>query len=85
MGKRRVLLTKRAVCEPLFFSGNAVPQAGLEICQFKHKQLFCTGAGSILIDDREKTIREWREAGGTGILHVSAEKTRTELKRLGVL
>ena len=54
------------------------------VCR-KHKQLFCTGAESILIDDREKTIREWREAGGTGILHVSAEKTRAELKRLGVL
>lgn len=27
---------------------------------------------SILIDDRKRNIREWREAGGTGILHVSA-------------
>lgn len=39
----------------------------------------------ILIDDREKTIREWREKGGTGILHVSAEETLAELKRLGLL
>ena len=51
----------------------------------KDKQRYCGGPESVLIDDREKTIREWRELGGTGILHLSAEETLAELKRLGVL
>ena len=54
------------------------------VCR-KDKQRYCGGPESVLIDDREKTIREWRELGGTGILHVSAEETLAELKRLGVL
>ena len=54
------------------------------VCR-KHKQNYCTGPDCILIDDREKTIREWRAAGGTGILHVSAEQTMKELKKLGLL
>ena len=54
------------------------------VCR-KHKQLYCSGPESILIDDREKTIREWRNLGGTGILHVSAEQTMKELVKLGVL
>ena len=53
------------------------------VCR-KHKQNYCTGPEDILIDDREKTIREWRNLGGTGILHVSAEETLEELKKLGV-
>lgn len=54
------------------------------VCR-KHKKQFCTGPESVLIDDREKTIREWRELGGTGILFVSAEETTKELKKLGLL
>ena len=54
------------------------------VCR-KHKQEFCTGPESILIDDREKTIREWRDLGGTAILHTSPEETIRELKQLGVL
>lgn len=51
----------------------------------KHKVNYCTGPESVLIDDREKTIREWEAAGGTGILHRSAEKTVQELKRRELL
>ena len=51
----------------------------------REKMLSCTGPETVLIDDREGTIREWREAGGTGILHVSAEKTLKEMKELGLL
>lgn len=51
----------------------------------KEKVLFCSGAGSVLIDDREKSIREWRNLGGTGILHVSAEQTLRELREMGLL
>ena len=54
------------------------------VCR-KHKQQFCTGPESVLIDDREKTIREWRELGGTGILFVTAEETMNELKKRGLL
>ena len=49
------------------------------------KLLYCTGPDCVLIDDREKSIRKWREKGGTGILHVCAEDTIAELKRLGIL
>lgn len=39
---------------------------------------------AILIDDREKSIEPWREKGGIGILHTSAEETIAELKKLGL-
>lgn len=51
----------------------------------EEKPRFCSGSESILIDDRESNIREWREMGGTGILHVSPEETLKELEKLGVL
>lgn len=54
------------------------------VCR-KHKIRFCTGPEAVLVDDREKTIREWRELGGTGILHVSAEQTMKELEEMGLL
>jgi len=39
---------------------------------------------SILIDDRMKSIKPWRDAGGIGILHTNAKDTIKELKKLGV-
>ena len=54
------------------------------VCR-KHKIQSCTGPEAVLIDDREKTIREWRDLDGTGILHVSPEKTLRELEELGLL
>jgi len=38
----------------------------------------------ILIDDRNKSINPWREAGGIGILHTSATDTIAQLKKLGL-
>lgn len=38
----------------------------------------------ILIDDREKAILPWREAGGIGILHTSATNTISQLQKLGL-
>jgi len=38
----------------------------------------------ILIDDREKSIIPWREAGGVGILHKNAKDTIAQLKELGL-
>ena len=38
----------------------------------------------ILIDDRNKSIKPWREAGGIGILHKSAADTIAQLQKLGL-
>ena len=38
--------------------------------------------GSVLIDDRQKNIDAWEEAGGIGIVHESANKTINALKEL---
>ena len=54
------------------------------VCR-KDKQNYCKGKEYILIDDREKNIREWQEKGGTGILFKSAEETLKELKQLEIL
>jgi 5'(3')-deoxyribonucleotidase len=39
------------------------------------------GKDSILIDDREKNIKKWEEAGGIGILHKDAKSTIDKLNR----
>lgn len=49
----------------------------------KDKFKFADGPQDILIDDTPKKINAWIEAGGTGILHTSAQETISELKRLG--
>lgn len=38
----------------------------------------------ILIDDMQKSIGPWEEAGGIGILHTSAKDTIKKLKKLGL-
>ena len=38
--------------------------------------------GSVLIDDRQKNIDAWIDAGGIGIVHVSARDTIEQLKLL---
>lgn len=42
------------------------------------KQYWCE-PGDILIDDMEMNIMQWRNAGGFGILHISAEDTINRL------
>ena len=54
------------------------------VCR-KDKIRFCTGPEAVLIDDRERTILEWRELGGTGILHVGAGETLEELEKMRLL
>ena len=39
---------------------------------------------SILIDDREKNCKDWEDAGGISILHVSTSNTINKLKELGL-
>jgi len=47
------------------------------------KQEFAS-SNSILIDDREKNIEQWKNAGGIGILHTDAASTIKQLKDLGL-
>ena len=39
---------------------------------------------SILIDDMQKNIDQWKAAGGIGILHTNAKDTIKKLKDLGL-
>jgi hypothetical protein len=48
----------------------------------EEKKNYVTGPGCILIDDLQKNIKEWNEAGGTGILYTGAEDV---LKRIADL
>ena len=57
----------------------------VNICYRAEKILKCTGPGTVLIDDLEKNILEWRAEDGTGIMHRTAEETIKELKKLGIL
>ena len=51
----------------------------------EEKKNFCKGKDWILIDDHPGNIASWREYGGTGILHVSAEDTIRQLQEMGIL
>ena len=51
-------------------------------CFSKDKQKYLKEK-DILIDDRESNIQRWIEAGGIGILHISAEQTIQKLKEYG--
>ncbi len=61
------------------------PKVKVNIVLRKEKIRRCTGPDAILIDDYAKNIREWQAAGGTAILHTSAENTLNQLKELGLL
>ena len=52
--------------------------------QFKRKFALNgrTGSPNILIDDNKDNIKQWRTAGGIGILHISAKDTTSKLKNL---
>lgn len=53
-------------------------------CQTKDKPKLCS-PGDILIDDRAVNRDAWIKAGGTYIIHTSAENTLTTLRALGVI
>lgn len=45
----------------------------------RNKPLFMHAAGDILIDDFEKNVSAWKDAGGVAILHRSFDDTRSRL------
>ena len=56
----------------------------INLVRRSEKKLFAKrGDPAILIDDYEKNIREFVNAGGTGIHHTNTPKTIAQLKRLG--
>ena len=50
----------------------------------EEKKNYVKGAGYILIDDLEKNIKEWDEAGGTGIHFISADEVLKKMAALDV-
>ena len=59
------------------------PGTKLILRSAERKQEFAT-PDSILIDDRTDNIERWRNAGGVGILHITADDTIKELQKLGL-
>ena len=59
-----------------------IPNPQVITCRSKDKPLHMSAPGDILIDDLEKNIARWNEAGGIGVLHTSAESTIEQLKVL---
>ena len=56
----------------------------INLVRRKEKKLFAKkGSPSILIDDYEKNVREFINAGGKAIHHTNTSKTISELKKLG--
>jgi hypothetical protein len=49
----------------------------------KQKYATTNGKPNILIDDYIKNIKEWENAGGIGIHHLSPTQTIAQLKRYG--
>jgi hypothetical protein len=50
--------------------------------KYKHAVNQQTGQPNILIDDMDKYLGPWAQAGGIGIKHISAENTIKELNRI---
>jgi len=50
----------------------------------KDKKKNYSDGNSILIDDREDNIKEWKSKSGIGILYKSATNTIKQLKRIGI-
>lgn len=60
------------------------PGVPMVTCLSRNKRNFCQ-PGDVLVDDLEKYRHLWEEAGGTFVLHTSAENSISQLKTLGVL
>jgi len=60
-----------------------LPGVHLILRSAEKKQEFAD-PNSILIDDRESNIEQWRQSGGIAILHTSATDTINQLKQLNL-
>jgi hypothetical protein len=60
-----------------------LPGVPLLLKSAEYKQFYASPR-SILIDDRADNIQRWKEAGGIGIIHISAADTIQQLKELGL-
>lgn len=52
-------------------------------CLSRDKAMHMHTKGDVLVDDMEKNIRRWEEAGGIGVLYHNHEQAIEDLKRLG--
>lgn len=52
---------------------------------WRDKKKWVTGPHDILLDDMERNIEDWTEAGGIGVHHRTVEESIDKLKALGVL
>ena len=59
------------------------PNVKVILCKKSEKQDHAD-EHSILIDDFERNIEQWRSKGGIGILHKNTKSTIAELKKLGL-
>lgn len=59
-----------------------VSRGNIHLVVRSDKKSFAKG-NNLLIDDYEKNIKEWENAGGQAILHTNTNKTISELKKLG--
>jgi cytidyltransferase-like protein len=62
---------------------NNIPGVNLILRAADKKQEFAS-PNAILIDDRADNVQRWKDAGGVGIHHISAENTINELEKLGL-
>ena len=60
----------------------SLPKVNYKFAKDKHLIKPKLSEFDILIDDRQDTIDRWNSAGGTGILHTSANNTITQLKKI---
>ena len=60
-----------------------IPGTKLLLKSAERKQEYAT-PNAILIDDRADNIQRWKDAGGVGIHHTSAENTIKQLQKLGL-
>lgn len=59
------------------------PNTKLTLSQSYLKKNYA-GPLNILIDDRESNIKQWKDAGGIGILYISPNQVNKELDKLGL-
>jgi cytidyltransferase-like protein len=62
---------------------NNIPGVNLILRAADKKQEFAS-PNAVLIDDRADNVQRWKDAGGVGIHHTSAENTINELEKLGL-